>query len=165
MAPIAGFHLHFYQPPREDPWLGVVENEWSAWPYHDWNERIAAECYRAMIAVSLPHENGAGAELFAPLAASSFDVGATLHSWLAQHAPDVTRALRHQVDHVASSPATVALAAPLVHAILPLASAVDRERLVAWGMADFAARFDTPSVGFWLPETAVDLASLSTLVD
>src|ERR1035437_2527438 len=49
MAPIAGFHLHFYQPPREDPWLGLVENEWSAWPYHDWNERIAAECYRSEV--------------------------------------------------------------------------------------------------------------------
>ena len=165
MAPIAGFHLHFYQPPREDPWLGLVENEWSAWPYHDWNERIAAECYRAMIAVALPHEDAKGAELFEPLAASSFDVGATLHSWLAEHAPDVTRALHHQVATNASSPATVAMAAPLVHAILPLANAADRERLVAWGLADFAARFDTPSVGFWLPETGVDLATLSTLVD
>ena len=69
MAPIAGFHLHFYQPPREDPWLGLVENELSAWPYHDWNERIAAECYRAMIAVALPTDDG-GTELFEPLAAS-----------------------------------------------------------------------------------------------
>ena len=164
MAPIAGFHLHFYQPPREDPWLGLVENEWSAWPYHDWNERIAAECYRAMIAVALPTDDG-GVELFEPLAASSFDVGATLHSWLATHAPDVARALRHQVDQFASSPATVAMAAPLVHAILPLASDVDRERLVAWGIADFEQRFGAPTVGFWLPETGVDLATLRTLVD
>jgi len=103
VAPIAGFHLHFYQPPREDPWLGLVENEWSAWPYHDWNERIAAECYRAMIAVALPAEDGAGTELFEPLAASSFDVGPTLHSWLDVHAPDVARALRHQVHELATS--------------------------------------------------------------
>src|SRR5665213_382024 len=105
MAPIAGFHLHFYQPPRENPWLGLVENEWSAWPYHDWNERIAAECYRAMIAVALPGEEGAGTELFEPLGASSFDVGPTLHSWLDVHAPDVARALRHQVHELAASTA------------------------------------------------------------
>ena len=165
MAPIAGFHLHFYQPPREDPWLGLVENEWSAWPYHDWNERIAAECYRAMIAVALPGEEGAGTELFEPLAASSFDVGPTLHSWLDVHAPDVARALHHQVHELASSPATVAMAAPLVHAILPLASSVDRERLVAWGIVDYTQRFGAPPVGFWLPETAVDLATLASLVD
>ena len=79
MPPVAGFFLHFYQPPREDPWLGIVTNEWSAWPYHDWNERIAAECYRALIAVALPRGDHQGNELVEPLASSSFDVGPTLH--------------------------------------------------------------------------------------
>lgn len=163
MAPVAGFHLHFYQPPREDPWTGVVENEWSAWPYHDWNERITAECYRAMIAVALPPGADGGTELVEPLTESSFDVGPTLHHWFESHSPDVDRALGYQVGHLASGPGTVVIAAPLVHAILPLASDVDRERLVAWGIADYASRFGTAPLGMWLPETAVDLATLETI--
>src|SRR3972149_5966003 len=38
-------HGHYYQPPREHPWLGVVEPDASAAPARDWNARIAAECY------------------------------------------------------------------------------------------------------------------------
>jgi alpha-amylase/alpha-mannosidase (GH57 family) len=161
--PIAGFHLHFYQPPRENPWLGVVPNEWGAWPYHDWNERITAECYRAMIAVALPHGDDGGTELNEPLAKSSFDVGPTLHHWIDRYAPDVDRALAYQVSHVAASPRSVVVAAPYVHAIVPLARATDRERLVAWGIADYQRRFGERPLGMWLPETAVDLDTLETL--
>lgn len=164
MPRAAGFHLHLYQPPRENPWLGLVSNEWSAWPYHDWNERITTECYRALIAVTLPRSEDGGTELFEPLMSSSFDVGPTLHDWLERCSPDVDRALRHQVCHVASSPSSVAIAAPLVHAILPLANAVDRDRLVAWGVADYFRRFGEAPLGMWLPETGVDLATLESLV-
>ncbi len=163
MSPIAGFHLHLYQPPREDPWLGLVANEWSAWPYHDWNERIAAECYRAMIAVALPLGENGETELVEPLTQSSVDVGPTLHHWLERHSPDVERALGYQVRHAISGPSAVAIAAPLVHAILPLANAKDRDRLIAWGIADYAHRFGTSPLGMWLPETAVDLTTLESI--
>jgi len=163
MARVAGFFLHYYQPPRENPWLGLVPNEWSAWPYHDWNERITAECYRAMVAVSLPRNEDGGVELFEPLAQSTYDIGPTLHHWLQRSAADVDRAIGYQARHVASSPTAVAFAAPLSHAIMPLARQDDKDRLVAWGIADYVQRFGVTPTGMWLPETAVDMASLDTL--
>ncbi|HEV2427731.1 MAG TPA: DUF3536 domain-containing protein [Acidimicrobiales bacterium] len=163
MSACAGFHLHLYQPPRESPWLGVVEGEWSAWPYHDWNERVAAECYRAIVAVALPVPGG-GVELAEPLTASSFDVGPTLHHWFEAHARDVETALTHEA-RVHGPASRVAIAAPLVHAILPLAHPDDARRLIAWGIADYRKRYGVDPAGFWLPETAVDLATLELLVD
>jgi len=162
MSGIAGFHYHFYQPPREDPWTGLFNHEWSAWPYHDWNERIAAECYRAMVAVALPDSDDA-MTLFEPLTQSSFDLGPTLHHWLHVDAPDVERALQRQVRAASRGANRVVMAAPLVHAIVPLATPTDQDRLVAWGVDDFRARYGEEPVGMWLPETAVDVASLEVL--
>ena len=163
MARVAGFFLHYYQPPRENPWLGLVPNEWSAWPYHDWNERITAECYRAMVAVALPRNEDGGVELFEPLASSTYDIGPTLHHWLERDAADVDRAIGYQARHVAPSPTSVAFAAPLSHAIMPLVRDDDKDRLVAWGIADYRQRFGVMPTGMWLPETAADMASLDTL--
>ena len=162
MSAIAGFHYHFYQPPREDPWTGLFNHEWSAWPYHDWNERIAAECYRAMVAVALPDDDGT-TSLFEPLTQSSFDLGPTLHHWLSTYAPDVEHALQRQVraaDHGASR---VVVAAPLVHAIVPLATPIDQDRLIVWGIDDFRARYGDEPIGMWLPETGVDVATLEVM--
>jgi hypothetical protein len=163
MPPVAGFHLHLYQPPREDPWLGLVTNEWSAWPYHDWNERITDECYRALVAVALATGDDSDVELVEPLSQSIFDVAPTLHRWLARESPDVDRALAFQATHAPGGASAVAMAAPLVHAILPLASEVDCDRLVAWGIADYTARFGEAPRGLWLPETAVDRRTLDAL--
>ena len=158
----AGFHLHFYQPPRENPWLGLATHEWSAWPYHDWNERITAECYRAMVAVALPGDDGE-VELYEPLGRSSVDVGPTLHHWLDRYAPDVGRALADQVTRAPGGASALVLAAPLVHAILPLATPEDQECLVAWGIEDYTHRYGVAPRGMWLPETGVDLATLEVL--
>jgi alpha-amylase/alpha-mannosidase (GH57 family) len=163
MSPIAGFHLHLYQPPREDPWLGRVTNEWSAWPYRDWNERITDECYRALVAVAVATDNEGDVELVEPLPLSAFDIAPTLHRWLARESPDVDQAVRFEAGGAPDGASSVAMAAPLVHAILPLASATDKERLVAWGLADYVRRFGELPLGMWLPETAVDLATLEVL--
>jgi hypothetical protein len=142
-------HAHLYQPPREDPWTGTVPREPSAAPFHDWNARITHECYRPL----------------APLLDSlSFDVGATLSEWLADHAPDVLDAMvqadRASVERIGHGNA---LAMPYHHVILPLASRRDKELEVRWGMRDFAARFGRAPTGMWLPETAVDLETLDVL--
>ena len=157
------FHLHCYQPPRTNPWLEVIEPELDAFPYHDWNERVTAECYRpnTMAAVLAPDQRLKTS--YDNFATTSFDVVGTLHAWLKDHAPDVDGAVRAAARNSDGVPSGAALAAPAIHVILPLAAPEDRDVLVAWGVADFAARFGFLPTGMWLPETGVDLDTLDSL--
>jgi hypothetical protein len=140
-------HGHFYQPSRGDPWSGEIPEEPAAAPYHDWNERIAAECYRPNV------ERG-------NLSRMSFDLGPTLATWLAREDPTTYAGI------VASDePGGRAMAQPYHHTILPLASMADRRTEIRWGLRDFELRFGRPARGLWLPETAVDLATLRLLAD
>jgi hypothetical protein len=132
-------HAHFYQPSRLDPWTGEVPAEPSAAPFHDWNQRVDAECYRPNA------ERG-------NLARISWDLGPTLAGWLA--GADPTTYARFVADSAS------ALAQPFHHSILPLASAADRRTEIAWGIRDFEHRFGRRPTGLWLPETAVDLPTL-----
>ena len=157
-------HGHFYQPPREDPWLGYVEAEKGAAPHHDWNRRIEQECYRAVAAARIPDASGRIASIVNTLAWISFDFGATLLEWMADEAPDTYRAVldadrasRERLGH------GNAIAAPYHHVILPLSTRRDKVTEVRWGIADFRRRFGREPEGFWLPETAVDDESLDVL--
>ena len=157
------FHLHCYQPPRADPWLEVIEPEPSAFPYHDWNQRITAECYRPNTVAALLASDRRLRASCDNFAIASFDLVGTLHGWLARNAPDVDSVVRSAARGEGGRPSGAALAAPAIHAILPLASPEDRDVLVAWGVADFKARFGFSPEGMWLPETAVDLDTLAAL--
>jgi hypothetical protein len=146
-------HGHFYQPPREDPFTGKVRREIEAAPFHDFNEKITAECYRP------------NAELgnFAHL---SFDLGPTLAHWLARRAPRTLRLIQAaERANAQRFGVSNALALPFNHTILPLANAQEKRVQVAWGIADYLHRFGHPPQGMWLPETAVDLATLRVLAD
>ena len=158
-------HGHFYQPPRENPWLGAIEPQPSAHPYRDWNERITAECYRPNMAARVVDNANHIIRIVDNYQRMSFNVGPTLMSWLAEHAPDVHAAL---VEADRASRARFgghgsALAQAYNHIIMPLASARDRQTQVRWGIADFTHRFGRAPEGMWLPECAVDTASLEAL--
>ncbi len=158
-------HGHFYQPPRENPWLDMVEEESSADPWHDWNERITAECYAPNSWARIFSPQGWLEELVNNYGWISFDFGPTLFRWLERRAPDVCRAVL-EGDRVAQerfSGHGSALAHPWVHAILPLLSREDKETLVHWGIRDFEYRFGRSPEGMWLPECAVDLETLDVL--
>ncbi len=147
-------HGHFYQPPRENPWLEEVEAQPSAHPYHDWNERITAECYGPLAALGL-------------YAKISFDFGPTLLSWLERKAPAVYESIRRsdQESRGNFSGHGSAMAQAYNHIILPLANHRDRVTQVAWGIRDFEFRFGRRPEGMWLPETAVDLETLEILAE
>jgi alpha-amylase/alpha-mannosidase (GH57 family) len=160
-------HGHFYQPPRENPWSGVIDRERSAAPYHDWNERIHAECYRPNCVARVLDERGDVLRLVDNHALVSFDYGPTLLSWLERAHPDTyARILRAD----AASAARLgghgnAIAHGYNHAILPLCSPRDRDTQIRWGIADFRARFGRDPEALWLPETACDEATLGALAD
>ena len=157
-------HGHFYQPPREDPWTGRIEPQPSAAPFRDWNARITAECYRPNLAAPLVDWEGAVRERVNCWEHISFDVGPTLMRWLEEHALDVHDGIV-QADRAATARTGhgPAMAQGYHHAILPLCSDQDRKTEILWGLADFRHRFGRDSEGFWLPETAVDTATLCDL--
>jgi len=146
-------HGHFYQPPRGDPWTGEIPRQPNAAPWHDWNERIAEECYDPL----------GRAEAFAWL---SFDVGPTLLRWLERARPDTyASVLRGDSASRARTGHGNAIAQPYHHVILPLASRREKRRELRWGMLDFERRFGRSSEGMWLPETAVDQETLEVLAE
>ena len=158
-------HGHFYQPSRENPWLDAVPLQDSAAPYHDWNERVTAECYARNAAARIQDDTDRIVRIVNSYTRISFDVGPTLFRWLARHAPDVYAAILEgdRVSRQAHSGHGNAIAQAYNHVIMPLSSPRDQVTQVVWGIKDFERRFRRFPEGMWLPETAVDLATLEVL--
>jgi alpha-amylase/alpha-mannosidase (GH57 family) len=160
-------HGHFYQPPRENPWLEAVETQDSATPYHDWNERICAECYAANGAARIVNGRNQIIGIVNNYSRISFNIGPTLMSWLEQNAP---RTYRMILDGERSSRKNFrghssAIAQVYNHMILPLASTRDRITQIRWGIADYEHRYVRPPEGMWLAETAADTESLRLMAE
>ncbi len=158
-------HGHFYQPPRENPWLEEIETQDAAHPYHDWNERITAECYAPNASARILDSHDRIRKIVNNYASISFNFGPTLLSWLAQRAPDAYAAIL-EADRQSQQRFTghgSAIAQAYNHMILPLANDRDKETQVRWGIRDFESRFGRKPEGMWLPETAVDIESLEAL--
>ncbi|MCD6552605.1 MAG: DUF3536 domain-containing protein [Anaerolineae bacterium] len=146
-------HAHFYQPPREDPFTGVIAPELGAEPYSNFNEKVTAECYR-------PNAELGNFELI------SFNLGPTLASWLESYDPvTYQRILDSDRKNVMRYGVGNAIAQAYNHTILPLATRRDKETQVAWGIADFRHRFGRDPQGMWLPEMAVDTETLEVLAE
>ncbi len=160
-------HGHFYQPPRENPWLETVEMQDSAYPHHDWNERITAECYAPMGAARMLDAEGRITRIINNYARMSFNVGPTLLSWMAAANPRAYAAIL-EADRESQrrfSGHGSAMAQVYNHMILPLANHRDRRTQIRWGLRDFKSRFGRDPEGMWLAECAADLESLDMLAE
>ncbi len=160
-------HGHFYQPPRENPWLEAIELQDSAYPYHAWNERITAQCYAPNSVSRILDVEGRIERLVNNYAKISFNFGPTLLSWLESKAPQVYLAILQadRESQINFSGHGSALAQAYNHMIMPLASTRDRRTQVCWGITDFEHRFRRKPEGMWLPETAVDIETLEILAE
>lgn len=160
-------HGHFYQPPRENPWLEAVEIQDSAYPYHDWNERITAECYAPNTASRNLDGEGRILGIISNYARISFNFGPTLLSWMEKYTPDTYQAIldadRQSISWRSGHGA--ALAQVYNHIIMPLANLRDKQTQVRWGIRDFEQRFRRFPEGMWLAETAVDTETLEVLAE
>lgn len=159
-------HGHFYQPPRENPWIEEVEVQDSAAPFHDWNERIAAECYGPNGAARLKNGDGRICDIVNNYVHLSFNFGPTLLAWLERQQPEVYRnVLEADARSLRERGHGNAIAQGYNHAILPLCNERDLRTQIRWGLADFQHRFGRKAEGLWLPETAADLKTLQALHD
>jgi alpha-amylase/alpha-mannosidase (GH57 family) len=160
-------HGHFYQPPRENAWLEHIETQDSAYPYHDWNERVAAECYATNAASRILDKEGCITHIVNNYSKISFDFGPTLLTWMEKNTPDVYQAIveaDREAQHTFSGHGS-ALAQPYNHVIMPLANQRDRYTQVIWAIRSFEHSFGRKPEGMWLPETAVDLETLDVLAE
>jgi len=163
--PALCIHGHFYQPPRENPWTGLVDRQPTAAPAHDWNQRICDQCYQPNAQARILATDGLPERAFDNYSRMSFDFGPTLLAYLARERPEIYDALRaaDRDSRARFGGHGAALAQSYSHAILPLANARDRNTEVHWGLRDFELRFGRRAEGLWLPEAAVDLATLEVL--
>lgn len=160
-------HGHFYQPPRENPWLEAIELQDSAYPYHDWNERICKECYNPNSVSRIVDNRNKILDIVDNYEYMSFNVGPTLLSWMEEFAPlTYERIVKADIDSITKHNGHGnAIAQVYNHMIMPLANEHDKETQVKWGIRDFEYRFGRKPEGIWLAETAVDDATLKVLVD
>jgi len=158
-------HCHFYQPPRENPWLESIELQESAYPYHDWNERINAECYAPNAASRILSPDNRITRIVNNYSRISFNVGPTLLSWMASRAPETYQAIldADRESQQRFSGHGSAIAQVYNHMIMPLANRRDKQTQVVWGIRDFEYRFHREPEGMWLAETAVDVETLEVL--
>lgn len=160
-------HGHFYQPPRENPWLEAVELQDSASPFHDWNERINNECYNPNSVSKIVDNRNQILDVVNNYRFMSFNFGPTLLSWMEEYAPlAYERVVKADIDSVQEHEGHGnAIAQVYNHMIMPLANERDKQTQVIWGINDFETRFGRKPEGMWLAETAVDDDSLRVLAE
>ncbi len=158
-------HGHFYQPPRENPWLEAIELQDSALPYHDWNERITKECYNPNSVSKIVDNRNRILDVVNNYEHMSFNFGPTLLSWMEQYAPlTYERIIKADIESIDEHNGHGnALAQVYNHIIMPLANEKDKQTQVKWGIKDFEYRFGRKPEGIWLAETAVDDDTLRVL--
>lgn len=157
-------HGHFYQPPRENPWLDAIEREESASPFHNWNERIAFECYRPNAYARIVDGQGKILDLFNNYSFLSFNFGPTLLSWIEKQRPLIyQKILEADRESLRRWGHGNAIAQVYDHIIMPLANVRDQETEVRWGIESFKKHFRRNPEAMWLPETAVNYTTLHVL--
>ena len=159
------FHGHFYQPPRESPYTDEIDIQESAYPFENWNERIANECYIPNTFARIIDSYGYIIKIINNLEYMSFNFGPTLLKWIKLYKPElyqkIIEADRLSLEHYEGC--GNAIAQVYNHIIMPLSDENDKKLQVYWGIKDFYYHFKRYPKGMWISETAVDINTLEIL--
>ncbi|HDL64050.1 MAG TPA: DUF3536 domain-containing protein, partial [Proteobacteria bacterium] len=160
-------HGHFYQPPRDNPWLEMVEAQESAYPYHDWDERVTMECYGPNTASRILNGKYQIIDIVNNYSRISFNFGPTLLAWMEKNKPEIYKSIikADKESQIRFSGHGSALAQVYNHIIMPLANLRDQRTQIIWGIRDFQRRFERMPEGMWLAETAVNSETLDLLAE
>lgn len=162
-------HGHFYQPPRENPWLEEIELQDSARPYHDWNERVTNECYAPNAAARILDPDRKIIDITNNYKKIDCNFGPTLLSWMEGKKPEtltpIVEAWKEAQAGDEFSGHSPAIAQAYNHMIMPLSNSRDRRTQVIWGIKEYEHRLGRKPEGMWLPETAIDRMSLDIMAD
>lgn len=159
-------HGHFYQPPRENPWTGLIENQPSAKPFHDWNARIASQCYSPNSASRILSPYGKITDIVNNYDFMSFNMGPTLMGWIRTNTPHTYKRIQEADKRSAErlNGHGNAIAQVYNHIIMPLASAEDKKTQIRWGIEDFKFHFGRMPEAMWLAETAINFETVVELI-
>ena len=150
-------HGHFYQPPRENPYTGIIDKQTSAAPFDNWNERICHECYGANAFSRYLGPDGRIQSLTNNYSYLSFNFGHTIMTWLKDKHPIyhdmIVEADKESVRRLGHGNG---MAMGYNHTILPLDRISDAKRQIEWGIEDFIYRFGRMPEGMWLPEAGIN---------
>lgn len=159
-------HGHFYQPPRENPFTGIIPKQSSAAPFTNWNERILQECYASNTSSRYLDGDGKVKSLINNFEYISFNFGPTLLSWIEKHHKNVhdkiIEADKKSIERLGHGNA---IAQSFNHTILPLDHINNAKLQIRWGIEDFKYRFGRMPEGMWLPETGVNENVIDILVE
>lgn len=160
-------HGHFYQPPRENAWTEEVEVQPSAFPFHDWNERINYECYHPNSTARVLDNYGLVKDIVNNFEKINFNFGPTLFSWLEKKDPITYKRILEsdKKSVIENSGHGNAIAQIYNHIIMPLANRRDKITQVKWGLKDFRYRFGRNPESIWLSETACNEETIEVLIE
>ena len=159
-------HGHFYQPPRENPFTGIIPKHASAAPYIDWNERIWHDCYAANAHSRYLSPDGRIISITNNFSYISYNFGPTLLSWMEEKHPDTIEMLiEADKESITRLGHGNAMAQSFNHTILPLDKVPDARLQIEWGAMDFERRFGRKAEGMWLPEAGINKDVIQLLSD
>jgi len=160
------FHGHFYQPPRINPYLGIILRQDSAYPFHDWNEKIFTECYQPNTGARILNDAGFTIDIVNNFEYISFDFAPTVIDWLKEKHPytfkEIISADKRAVERIGAGGA---IACAYSHTILPLDTPFLRKLDIEWGLKNFEENFSRKADAIWLPETAVNEMVIDELIE